>query len=539
MGELYTYNATHLTTVRENTTELRLSAELGRVGGGTLTVEDVAGTLAIVGQKDFAHTESSCASNLTFRGYIADRAYNREAFPQVGASRDIRVELVDTNAMLGFRLIYQKTGLSVAQGGYRPSETVAARAAWLMASDFVSGLFVDNGRCDFSSTVTMDKADYRYQYPGDVLADMAMAQGGGVNYHVNDYGAGPELTFRNDNTSTADPCALRLSNVLADASAVTLNPFKDAVLTRSPSDVYSKIAYSYSQGTLVEEEPATATAFNGERGGSASNSNVKSATMASTQALSMLAQHATEKDLIECTVLATSAQVNLIPPGWRIEAKFSHLATEGYGSFTWFRILEVTRKPIVADGGLYEVRLRLSPQEVPPTPDICSDLYPPTPSDTYYALGGTNGGPTNGPNPSDGVIYYWRGGLGVPFAPDPTYVGSWHYGVWGAGGVGSIDYAGDCVGNALILISVGNGTWTIQTEMYGGVLHRLWFGRGPEFGSNDGLDLAANSGEAVEVTISDTTDGDCIRVVWMYDPGPPYGPCGSKWGFRQAVWVAA
>lgn len=354
MAELYTYNGTHLTTVRENSAEFTLSAELGAVGSGRFVIEDTAGTVAIVGQKDFAHTESSCASNLTFRGYVADRRYTREADPQVAASRNIEVTLSDLNDMLTFRLIS-------GSDGKRPAETVAARGAWLMASDYVT--FDDNGRCSFSSAKGMDAADYRGQYAGDVLADMALAQGG-VNYHVNDYGSGPELTFRDDNASTADSCALTISNDLTDSSS--LHPFKDAVLTRSPANVYSKLAYAYAKGTVYEERTATATAFNGERGGTASNSNITTSAKASDEAETILWQHHTEADYIEVTVLATSAQVNLMPPGWRIQAKFTHLDTEGYGDFTWFRIIQVTRKPIVADGALYEVHLRLTPQEAGP-----------------------------------------------------------------------------------------------------------------------------------------------------------------------------
>lgn len=520
MAEEYTYDGGTLGTVREQTTELTLSAELGQVGSGRFTIDDSDGDIEIVGQKDFAHTEDDCATPLTFSGFVADRTYKRGATMSATA-RDIEVSLVDLNAMLGFLLIDDTDG-------NRPSETVAARGAWLLGSDYVS--FTDNGRCSFSSTV-MDKADYRYQYAGDVLADMALAQTD-VNYHVNDYGSGPELTFRNDNTSTADSCTLRISNVLADANSTTLHPFKDATLTRSPANVYSKVAYSYAKGTQVRERTATATAFNGERGGTASNSNVKTATAARDEADALLHQHHTEEDTIECTVLTTSAQVNLIPPGWRIQAKFSHLATEGYGSFTWFRILEVTRKPIVADGALYEVKLRLSPQEPADIPGDCVDLYPGTPSGTYYPLGGVSGGPVA--NPSDGVVYYFRPGLYEPLVPTPGYIGTWHFGVWGSGGAGSIDYAGDCVGSSLILMTVGNGTWTIQTEP-GAALRSLNVSSGPPGFGAQVLRTVITSGDSVEVVIDDATDGDCIRWVTINDTA---AACGSNWGWSQGEWVA-
>jgi hypothetical protein len=363
MGEVYTYNGTHLTLVdAEEQIEFTQRAEHGEPGGGTFVLDDTAGTLALVGQKDFSVTQSSCSFPLLFRGFIGSRVIGRnEVAPQVSAARKITVSVEDLNSMLGHRLIHQQTGMTKAEGGKRPAETVAARGAWLMASPFVD--FADNGRCDFPATKGMDAADYRNRQAGDVLADMALAAGA-YNYHVNDWGSGPELTFRNDNTSTADSSTLRISNVLSDASSVTLNPTSDAVLTRSPANVISKIAFGWSRSTEVEERAATATAFNGERSGTASNSNVKTAAKAIDEAQAQLWQLHTEEDIIECGLDAvTSAQVNLILAGMRIQAKFSHLNTEGYGSFTWFRVLERTVRPIVADAGLYSMDLKLSPQE--------------------------------------------------------------------------------------------------------------------------------------------------------------------------------
>lgn len=362
MSELYVYNTAHLTRIRDGSVSFTQSAELGAVGTGRFTIDDEAGTQAIVGQKDFSLTQSSCSFPLTFRGFIGDRTYGRlEEHPTVTNAREIQVDVQDLNSMLGHRLIYQAAGLTAAQGGNRPAETVAARGAWLMGSAFVA--FADNGRCSFPATKGMDAADYRFQHAGDVLADMALAAGG-YNYHVNDWGSGPELTFRDDNASTADSSTLRISNVLSDASTVTLNPKMSATLHRSSVKVISKLAYSYSKGTVVGERAATATAFNGERSGTASNSNVKTAAKASDEATSQLWQLHTEEDLIDCEIDAvTSAQVNLILQGMRLQAKFSHLTTEGYGSFTYFRVLERTVRPLVADGALYSLGLKLSPQE--------------------------------------------------------------------------------------------------------------------------------------------------------------------------------
>lgn len=372
MAELHTYNGvTHLTTVTDESISVTQSAETGAVGTGQLMLDDTPGTLSIIGQKDYLYTQSAASNTQIFRGFVGDREYERdEATPRVTTSRLIMVHLDDLNAVLGFRLI--------GADGKRPAETVAERGAWLMASDYVSGLFIDNGRCDFPDDKGMNATDYRNQHPGDVLGDMATASLG-YNYHVQDYGFGPELIFRDDNASTADSSTLRISNVLADvdSSHASLGPTKtvapsaDAQLSRKPGRVVSKLAYGYAKGTVTEDRPATATAFNGERGGNASNANVKTAAKASDEAARQLWQVHLEEDMIECSVIVPDSAVNLVMAGWRIQAKFSHLVTEGYGSFTWFRVLERTVKPLVAEGTIYEITLKLSPQrEAPPVAGI-------------------------------------------------------------------------------------------------------------------------------------------------------------------------
>ena len=521
MSEVYTYNGTHLTTVRENSSSFRLCADHGAEGGGRFVIHDEAGTQAIVGQKDFFHTESSCSIPLTFRGFIAARTYGRgEVNPKISAARDIEVDLQDLNVMMGFRLID-------GDDGKRGAETVSERISWIMGSDYVSGLFDDNGRVA-SSTIEMTKADYRQQYSGDVIADCALATGG-FNYHVNDYGSGPELVFRDDNTSTADSSTLRISNVLADANATTLHPFKDATLSRDPSNVHSTHAESYAKGTVYESRPATATAFNGERGGTGSNANVKTAAAARSRAQYELRQHSTEADLIECTVLCTSAQVNLMPPGWRIEGKFSHLNTEGYGSFTWFRILEVTKEPIVADGALYEVALKLSPQETVGAAAVCSDVYASTPAGNYYPLPKDG---ANHPYSPNGIVYYWRGGHTYPTVPTPGYATTgWHYPAYGAGGAGTIDYMGDCVGNRVLFMVVGNGDMTVVTNTYAGSPRgvALWY-QGVQVDSG-------TTGDTLTYTVSDAVSGDCIRIVELRDSTWP--TCGGKVGWSLMTWDPA
>ena len=147
------------------------------------------------------------------------------------------------------------------------------------------------------------------------------------------------------------------------AATSTFFPSLDASLRRDPTNVHSVHAKSYAKGTVVEERAATATAFNGERGGTSSNSNIKRQTAASRAARRELRTHSTEDDVIECTIQVPPSAVNLVYQGWRLQAKFSHFATEGYGDWTWMRVLERTVKPMAVDAFAYEITLKLAPQE--------------------------------------------------------------------------------------------------------------------------------------------------------------------------------
>jgi hypothetical protein len=367
MTRTFTYDGGPLDRIRIASVELTESAETGQPGDGRFTIDDTQGTQAIVGQMDFTLTEDDCTDTLCFGGEISDRTISRQA-EAAGTSREIEVTVQDYNARLGWRTFF-------GTDAKRPAETVDDRIAWLIATDEFSSI-IDNGRIA-SSSKDMDAADYRNQSPGDVLADCVMATGG-WNYHVQDYGATPELIFRDDNTSTADSSTLRISNVLADIDNVTtFAPSKDASLSRRPGRVISKVGYAWSQGTVVEERAATATAFNGERDGTASNSNVKTAAQASDEAESLLWTHHTEEDVIEVTVILPSDKVNLIRAGYRMQAKFSHMTPEGYGTFNWFRVLSRTKRIVDAPAEpQYEVRLKLSPQEAgPPAATIVQRVF--------------------------------------------------------------------------------------------------------------------------------------------------------------------
>jgi hypothetical protein len=530
MGELYTIDGAHITLIRDGTVELTQVAEMGQEGMGTLGIDDTAGTLSVVGHKDVAITQSSCANTRTYSGFVDDREYERgsERAPDVGAGRWITVQLVDLNQYLS------QTGITGTDGNRKDGgETVNERLEWLFNSDYWPADVATGSRVA-SSTIELDKADYRQQQPGDVLSDISTATG--WNYYVADWGSGPELTFRDDNASTADTSDVRISNVSTDVDSdhttlgagKTFAPSMDFKLSRSPREVYSKMSLSYGKGTRTDENTATATAFNGERYGTASTSNIKTAALADDELERLLHVHSTETDFLEGSIIVPASAVNLLRQGERLQVKFSHLNTEGYGSFTWCRVMERTVKPLNAEGAIYELRLRLSPQEAAMPEPACAEAA--TPDGTYYPLGQFSPvGPQ--PNVSDGVLQYWRSGLVVPSSPDEAGVrGGWHFAAYGAGGVGTIDYAGDCSGNRLYIILVGNGTALIQTEMYAGSARPLYWNR-------NGVDGDSGmSGTTFTVEIADRTEDDCISVIFVGE-STCYG--GGKWGFSAVEWTGA
>lgn len=454
MVATYIFNGAIIDTVVYDEVELVEVADLGAVGQSRLTVRDDDGTINITGLKSFIATENDCSDERTLRGFVGQRTFQRGTAEHANA-RFIEVMVDDLNDLLGHRVIR-------GSDAKRPAETVSQRVSWLLNNE-LAGLVADNGRVA-SSSRPMDKVDHRNSYPGDVLAECALAAGG-FNYYVyQDPTTGAaSLAFRDDNDSTAQSSIIKLTNVHADlaASSNTFLITDEMTLARSPAQIYSRVILPFARGTVMEERLATASNY-ARRDGVAPNSNVKKATNASREAKDFLWQHRVEEDVVECAVAQMpAAAVNLIHAGDRVQAKFGHVTTEGYGSFTWFRVLRRQLKPLLRDvaPAIYEMRLTLSPQEAPePT---CS--YPSTPAGYYYPLGGDNPG-IDIARPSDGIVFYCRSGLQFPNFPWVGFIGRWHFPTWG--GPVSPDYFASGFGNELRFVIIGNGTLAINTVTY-------------------------------------------------------------------------
>jgi hypothetical protein len=518
--------------------ELAESAYLGEVAEGKLMVRDTAGTISVVGHKTIVVAQSASTPTRVATQFVGPKSIKTRNAP-FGAGREIELTTRDLNSLLK-RKIIEGDG---AAGGNRPAETITVRVAWLLAT-FLSGLVADFGRVQ-PSTVALDKDDCRSRFPGDVLA--ALARSAKFNEYVR-YNEGEdayELVFRDENQDSddtylalTDSATIRISNDPTDAidHVTVFAPLGDATdFAEDPDDVYAGAYGAYGTGHVYVERAATAAAFV-DRDGTTEDSGIKTAEAATIAAETFLDESDAEEQAIDVTLRMREAQVNLAMPGFRIQTKMIHLAPEGWasGNGRWARIARRrVSQPLKTDFD-YNVALHLLPQEAPPAAVNCSDTWTDTPAGTYYPLGSPTG--SSPANPSDGVIYYFRGGLGDPTTPDDIgYIGEWNFGVFGPGGAGTIDYAGTCVQNILILMTVGNGTWTIQTERYGGLVKPLWVNMGPAgFASPSELVATIASGDSVEVVIDDTSAGDCIRWVKIRDTG---GACGGKWGFSQGVWA--
>lgn len=361
MGVTYTVDGNTVSTVRIESVELVDTAENGNVGVSRFTIDDTAGTLATVGHKTITVEEDDCATTLTAKGFVGTRTITRGTHKTL-AGRDIQVEMRDLNELLNRRIFHVT--------GNRPRESIGDRLTWILGSSHLSGLVADNGFVDYPSTM-MDKNDYRTMKPGDVLADCATR----LNYNYFVYPdpttGDPSLWFDDSNTSTNYSSSLRISNVLSDIDWTTTFPVSPrATLSRSPDSVYAGVLLSYEGGRVWRHRAATASAFV-ERDTVGPSSSVKRRARAIDQADKYLQIHRTEEDIIEDTILVTSSKVNLLKAGMRVQVRYSHMAPEGYSSFTWFRVLERRVRHVISPGGipeapdepLYELGLRLSPQE--------------------------------------------------------------------------------------------------------------------------------------------------------------------------------
>lgn len=343
-----------LPTVKATTPRLHEVAEMGRIGAGSMSIDNSAGTLEIIGHKAWRATEDACAVQNIVRGFMGDRRYKRD-IERAGASRIIEADLLDLNAKLGFKV------LRGAAWRKRPkNETIGERLTDLLASGFLN--VEDNGFVNYPD-IALDRADLRGQRPGDVLMEMATRAGFNFFVYYDEAEDDASLWFQDSNTSTDWSATIRISNVIADLDDDTFEASLDTELRRSPAQTVSGVWMPFAKGNVYRTRSETEDTYE-PRDGTAPNANVKRRARARNRADKFLFQHRNEEDRITTTIQVPATKVNLARAGQRISCRFSHFAQEGYGSFSWFRILERTVVPLVApDEDLYNVSMVLSPQE--------------------------------------------------------------------------------------------------------------------------------------------------------------------------------
>lgn len=537
--------------VRLGTLSVTEIAAVGQPASSSILLDDPTGSVGhsgdgILGLKSFVVLENAAPVNdqRIFTGYLGDRRYRRgpasgdQSSLRVGVARVIDCDLVELDAAFGFSLV-PPTDTT----GNRPAESPAARLTWLLGTGYVD--MADHGLVVYPTTPVMDPADYRNQYPANVMADLAMAVGYNFWLYIDDTIPAMSLWFDNPNTSTAYTSTLQLSNVLSDLDTTTAASFltgttfaMDAIeVTVSPDRVESGLSITYASGSTYLTRPTTGVTY-AARDRVAPNSNLKTAAMAVIEATRMLRENSTEDATVTCSVDVPAAKVNAIRKGHRIQAKVSFMsAPVDYTAYAWFRVMQRTvRQGLTPDR--YTLDLKLSPQETSTT--VCGSLALTLDGD-YWPLGGA----TDFFNATDGInpFYMCRPGLAFPVVPTTGFIGRWFFKTFGSsgGGPGTVDSAGDGVGNTLRAVVVGNGTLTVQTVNVEGVgtfnvtVKRQTNPGTPTSESDFTIvsTTAYSTGDAYSVTIDDAVSPYCVSIIEA-------DTIASKdMGWSGGVWVSA
>lgn len=333
------------------------AAESGILGFGRIRIDDVAGSLDMIGHRSLTVKEPDCTSDpWLFRGYLADRTIMHQDSLNTGVQRVWDCTVADLNSAMQWRVI--------RSGGKRPEETDTARLAWLLGTDYIDVVSSDGSHV-FGAGVTLDANDYRGQTPADVVADCAQVSG--CNWFVvwdNTLNA-PALHYylpsRAHFSST-----LKISNVLADVDESTVFAPDTAVsLSLDPSRVYTGVRYGFGgadggRDSAVFEESATILSSIGhKREANWGDPSIRKSARATAKADKWLEEGETEAKRIIVTLnKVPGASVNLIRTGHRIQVKFSHLP--GYESYTWVRVVRRTVQQMDGTQLLYAIQLELS-----------------------------------------------------------------------------------------------------------------------------------------------------------------------------------
>jgi len=341
---------TYAVQVADGIGSLLTMADHGEVGAGQILIDDPDGSLTFDGWRSAYVEEDECVTQpRVWSGYVGIRTYarGRDSFRTEDA-RLITMDIVDLNTAAGLKAW-------TTADAKRPYESETTRMTALLASECMAGLIYDNGLVDTSGGQSYDEADFRRQYTGEVLASMASSS---KNWYIyRDHASGETSLFWDQPDAAVRDSTLTISNVLSDQAAGSLRPYRDAELTRDPSEVYSRFWIEWVGGVTMSSSPATEAAYIDRDGGYTSSRIGREAT-ALAAVETELAIHGIEQDRIAVTVFVPADKLGLIEAGQRISVRFSHLP--GYESFTWQRIISCDVLRFDTSEEAYEVRLELS-----------------------------------------------------------------------------------------------------------------------------------------------------------------------------------
>lgn len=365
----YSYDGSALAhDVAPSRVELASRAESGTVAFSRVPIEDPAHDLDMLGHRPFVATESACSQPRLLTGWVAPRDISRsaDATQLVGDDAAHQASIVDANAALGFRIIWDTDG-------NRPEETMSARLSWLLASAYLSDLVSDTGFVRTGMTLVMDAADYRGSTPAAVLDDLASRPATQMNYFVFWDPDAEALGLLFDYPiATIGDCTLSVSNVPADVNGTTcFPPDMDAGVNRDPSEVYSDVIVEYANGRVHRYMADTATKYI-RRGTTWSRPHIGKAATAEAAGDAFLAAHSVEQDRVTLAIVVPAASAGLVQAGQRISIKLQHAAP--YEDWTWMRIVGLTAVPLDDLAARWSLHLELVPS-APGGPAMSATLF--------------------------------------------------------------------------------------------------------------------------------------------------------------------
>jgi hypothetical protein len=334
-------------------------AEIGSIDIGGVSPEDPTASLALQGWRPFYVEESACSQPRIFTGWIADRGTGR-SFDQtqfIGPDERIHDTTISgLNTVFGMRIIWDTDG-------NRPAETMDARLAWLLGSDYLAGsdgvLIADTGHVKTGLSLMMDAADYRNGYPDAVLQDLSGRSTTLLNYFAfwDPVAAAVGLFFDYVGVATFD-CTISIANDGTDNGTTIFTPDEqpEARLNRTPEAAWSDVIVTYKNGSVHVYAAANATAFI-RRGTTLNRPYIGARATAIAAGQAFLATHAVETDRITCSITVPASVVGLIQAGMRISVTFTHMP--GYETPTSMQIVSCTPAPTDDHASHYAVALEL------------------------------------------------------------------------------------------------------------------------------------------------------------------------------------